>query len=299
MQNKCIDIKRLLAFVVILNIGTFQYAEEVYAMEQEILIEGQTITYNKSSVKCDIGEIDGVSTRRLLNCDSAELIEVRTADNEARVSKFTITPFDSQISDGVRAELRDMHVAQNGDETWYRFSTLLPKSFPVQSEHRLVLAQWHEKVREGVGSLRPPLSHRLWNGRFVITLWNNHRVAEQGLDGDGQILFEQEAFKLGVFHEFIYKVKWSGDDDGEVIGWKRECATRDVHCNDASPWRSVINYKGSTGYKNEEVKGYYFKFGLYTVREFDVTFTAFQKNYRSAATLGGVRIGDEKLELGY
>ncbi len=263
--------------------------------QNEVVIEGMPFAITEQSVKCDIDPAavpKDVSTKRLVDCNSAELIEVELPDETITAIKFTISPDDKQISSGVRAELRDMHVAQNKDETWYRFSTLLPSDFPVEAKHRLVLAQWHERMREGHDSLRPPLSHRLWDGRFVVTLWNGARIKELGTTkGDGEIIFSTPELEREVFHEYAYKIVWSPEDDGEIIGWKRKCRPLDVTCEEGV-WEEIIRYSGSTGYTDEEVDGYYFKLGLYTVTDFDVPFTAFHKGYSSVASAKAIDLED-------
>lgn len=252
---------------------------DAVAADTEIVIDGTAFAASEKSVKCDIGEIADVSKKRLVDCHSATLVEVSHEAGKSRAVRFTISPFDEKISDGTRAELRDMHEAVNGEMTWYRFGTLLPENFPIDADHRLVLSQWHERVREGGDSLRPPLSHRLWNGRFVVTLWNKDRIAELGLEGDGQILFDLPQLERGVFHDFVYKIRWSPDADGEIVGWMRTCPALDANCAGGT-WRQIINYHGSTGYESSKIKSYYFKLGLYTVTDFDVPFTAYHRNYR-------------------
>lgn len=262
-------------------------AQETYDVE----VDGKQIQITKNSVKCGDPGFEGVSTRRLVDCDSAKLVEFEYEDIAKRVVKFTINPFDEQISAGVRAELRDMHEARNGEEIWYRFATLLPRDFAIESRHRLVLAQWHERMQEGMVRLRLPLSHRLWNGRFVVTPWNNDLVAERGQEGDGAILFDLPRVELGQWYDFVYKVRWSGGVDGEIVAWMRRCPALNVDCGGGTEWQRIIDYSGSTGYGEDEVKSYYFKLGLYTVSEFDVSFIAFHKNYRtgeSAAEVGAI-----------
>lgn len=263
--------------------------------QQNVIIEGVPVTITEQSIKCDIDPADipkDISTKRLVDCNSAELVEVDLPDENISAIKFTISPDDKKISSGVRAELRDMHVAKNGDETWYRFSTLLPSDFPVDAKHRLVTAQWHERMREGHDSLRPPLSHRLWDGRFVITLWNGARIKELGTKkGDGEIIYSLPELEREVFHEYAYKIVWSPEADGEIIGWKRQCRPLDAACT-KGVWKEIIRYSGSTGYSDEEVDGYYFKIGLYTVTEFDVPFTAYHKGYGSGASAEAIGLTD-------
>lgn len=270
-------------------LATLTFTGPAGAETFDIEIEGEHFKATKRSFKCDLETPDWLSTRRLVNCDSAKLVEFQYKDVQKRVVKFTIDPFDDQISSGTRAELRDMHESENGDETWYRFATLLPRDFPLNAKHRLVLAQWHEHIRNEGHHLRPPLSHRLWDGRFVVTLWNNRRVEQQGPKGDGEILFEIPRIEREVFYEFAYKVRWAGDDGGEIRAWMRQCPLLDVECSNGTLWQEIIRYRGSTGYDSEIINGYYFKLGLYTVSEFDTPFTAYHKNYRrgeSAKAIG-------------
>lgn len=258
---------------------------------EDVVIDGTPVTFEKRSLQCDIdpGDIpEDISIRRLADCYSAKHVVMRYNEREVPIIKFTIKPTSTPISKGIRAELRDMFEAANGEESWYRFATLLPRDFRVDAPHRLVLTQWHEHVREGKESLRPPLSHRLWNGRFVVTLWNNERVAERGKEGDGAILFEIPEFEYGVWYEHVYKIVWSPGAEGEIVGWMRQCPALDTDC-DGVPWQEIIRYTGSTGYDDEDVVGYYFKLGLYTVTDFDAVFTGYHRDYksgRSAAEIG-------------
>ena len=262
---------------------------------EEIVINGKSVTVEEYSIKCDLDPNDipkDISTKRLANCDSAELIVVDYEGKQIPAVRFVIKPDDKKISSGVRAELRDLHVSKNGDEIWYRFATLLPEDFPVDAKHRLVLAQWHERMQEGHDSLRPPISHRLWDGRFVVTLWNKQRVAEIGKKGDGEILYDLPSLKHGVFHDYVYKVVWSPESDGEITAWHRECPPLELESCPDGVWKEVITYKGSTGYDDVHVSGYYFKLGLYTVTDFDVPFTAFHSGYKSGASAADIGAKD-------
>ena len=257
----------------------------------DILVSGKRVPVTKTSAKCAAVENPNVSNKRLVDCDAAKYLEYRYEGKEKLIVKFTINPNDEKISDGVRAELRDMRETVNGEEIWYRFATRIPDddSFPIEAKHRLVLSQWHEKIR-GETSLRPPLSHRLWDGRFVVTLWNQQLVEEQGLKGDGEIIFDVPRFTRGVWHEFVYRIKWSPGEDGVIDGWARQqCSKLEPDCDRETAWQRIVRHRGATGYDDDLVESYYFKLGLYTVTEFDVPFTAYHKDYdigRSATEIG-------------
>ncbi len=236
---------------------------------------------SNTSIKCEVGEIPDTSIRRLAHCDSARFVSFSDGAPERDIVRFEIRPEDEKISNGNRAELRDMHEAVNDQEVWYRLSTMLPEDFPIDATHRLVLAQWHERLPEGTPSLRPPLSHRLWNGRFVITLWNQDIIDARGRKGDGEILYDLPELERGVFHDFVYRVVWSTGEKGRILGWKRTCPAPGDEC-DGAEWQRIVDFNGPTGY--DQAIGYYFKYGLYTVSDFDATFTAYHRDARIGAT---------------
>lgn len=255
---------------------------------------GQQFEARLASYKCDIGDTESISTLRLVNCDSAELIEFEYDSVVQRLMRFKISPTDRKISSGVRAELRDFLTSSNGEEAWYRFATFLPETFPLEAKHRLVLTQWHEHIRDDreAIAIRPPLSHRLWDGRFVVTLWNAERLETHGPKGDGEILFEIPRIDRGVFYEFVYRIRWSAGDDGEIDAWLRRCPALSQDCDDGTAWQEIISYRGATGYGSDLVDFYYFKLGLYTVTDFDVPFIAYHRDYRSGATAESVGASD-------
>lgn len=245
------------------------------------------------SVKCDLPAIPEISTKRLSGCGSATLLQDGDEDLRRSTVLFRINPTDAKISDGNRAELRHLHEAVNGEEIWYRISTKLPVGFPIENKHRLVLSQWHERTNEGERSLRPPLSHRLWDGRFVVTLWNQDRIDRLGIEGDGEILFEIPKFEIGVYYDFVYKFVWSPGKDGQIVGWMRKCETEQATCENA-PWEKIIQYQGPNGY--DDIVGYYFKYGLYTVSEFDTTFTAYHRDYRAGPSAQEIGLTDPEFQ---
>lgn len=260
----------------------------------EMSVRGKDAAVETTSIGCGLAPLPGLSTRRLVGCHSAELVEFNSGGGTTRGIRFSIRPSDRKISDGVRAELRDMALPGNGAETWYRISTLLPDSFPLEVPHRLVLAQWHERVRNGGPSLRPPLSHRLWNGRFAVTLWNQQRIDRRGHEGDGEILFEIPVMSRSVLYDFVYRIRWAEGNEGKIDGWMRHCAPLAADCGETG-WTRIIRYRGQTGYRSEDVDGYYFKFGLYTVDDFTAPFTAIHRNTRSGASAAEVAVEAREL----
>lgn len=255
-------------------VGAALFVAAVLAAPHAVLVgTAGAIDKRGESVLCEIGTPRGWSVRRLTSCDSAEIIEF-PRDSGRYGARFNIVPYDPKISAGIRAELRDMDEFVNGDEVWYRFSTLIPNTFPVDQDHSVVLAQWHERVPAGNHDYRPPLAHRLRDGDLLVTLWNDDLFDATGGKGSGLIAYREPGLKTGRFHEFVYRVRWSAGDDGFVHGWKRICGLTD--CNGAE-WRRIVRHDGPVGY--EQAAGYYFKIGIYTVHAFAAPMVVYHKEY--------------------
>ena len=260
----------------------------------ELELDGKTVAVMERSISCDgkPGDFpDYINTERLVNCGSGKIVTFDDDPGLARLLQFTIKPDDKKLFGGTRAELADTRIVKNGEEAWYRISTLIPEDFPVSSPHRLVLAQWHELDQPGKPFHRPPLSHRLWGKEFAVELFNRQIIAKLGDEHDGQILYTAPELSPGVFHEYAYKIVWAPDDRGEIHAWHRTCDVLDPsECS--SDWAEFIKYKGSTGYENEAIQGYYFKFGVYTTTKFDTAFTAYHAAYSSGKTAADIGLTD-------
>jgi len=250
-----------------------------------LTIDAHTFHVLRQSIKCELGGIDGLSILRLTDCGSATVL--RLVDHPATsVIQFEIKPDDAKISHGTRAELRDLYEAVNGEETWYRLTTALPDDFPVERGQRLVLTQWHEHAGPGGDSLRPPLAHRLIDGALVLDLWNQAIYDRSNGLADGLTIYRDPAFKLGVFHEFVYRIVWNPGPGGVVTGWRRErCLIPQKDCTDG-PWQRFVDYHGPIGYPS--VVGYYFKFGAYTTHKFHKPLIVYHADFERGATAAAV-----------
>jgi len=213
------------------------------------------------------------------------------------VIRFEIRPENPQINQGRRAELRDMLDAVAGQEVWYRFSTLVPLDFPKNAP-QVVLAQWHEQLAEGEPSRRPPLAHRLIDGVFIVTLWNDQIYESSGGKGNGIVLFQDPSYALGSVYDYVYRIVWAPVGQGSVTGWRREkaCSFAEPACKPGR-WHRFIAYGGPIGY--EVAKGYYFKLGIYTVRPFTSPLTVYHRAYQRGPNPYSVRATEKIFRAPY
>jgi hypothetical protein len=259
------------------------------ALATEITVRGTKVDVDEQSVKCEVKAPSVVSTKRLAGCDSATAITIPKTGT--KLVKFEIEPGDPSISQGQRAELRDMFEAKNGDETWYRFKTLLPLDYPFDDRSRVVTAQWHERMPDGDDHKRPPLAHRVVGRGFLVTLWDDKAFDASKGTGDGVVLVNEPTIKPGVAYEYVYRFVWRPDEKGVVTGWRREetCDVAQMKCT-PGPWAQYIDYKGPVGFKT--AAGYYFKLGVYTTHKFATPLVVYHNGYRRGPTAASVGATD-------
>lgn len=218
-----------------------------------------------------LGDIEEWSTKRVTTAHG-----LRFEDDVQGVSaaRFEIRPDDEKISDGYRSELRDPYVASPHEEVWYRFRTLIPGRLLEDPELSIVLAQWHDKKTQGRPAARPPLALRLVRGALRVTLWNDQILSEQGVTGDGKIVFESRDFATDEWIDFVFGVKWSPDAGGSFRMWMDD--------------RLVAEHLGPISYSSD-VYGPYFKLGVYTVHDFKFPLHVYHSDYRRASSESGLR----------
>src|SRR5829696_1617394 len=213
-------------------------SDDVPRAPGKLVFRGVPIEAQEESVKCDIKHVSGVSLRRLVDCDSATYITI-PKKTDLSVIRFEIRPENPEINQGRRAGLRDMLDAVAGEEVWYRFSTLVPRDFP-KGAPQVVVAQWHEQLAQGEPSRRPPLAHRLVDGVFIVTLWNDETYDRSSGKGHGIILFQDPGYAFGSVYEYVYRIVWSPVGQGNVTGWRRgqACSFADTPCKPGQ-WASI------------------------------------------------------------
>jgi hypothetical protein len=225
----------------------------------------------RPSVRLDFesGDFVGWSIRRLAK-DYSATIQSEIVRTGTKACRFEIRP-DDYVSQGRRAELRDWYNAPFEEDTWYGFSTYLPADFRPPEGVGVVLAQWHDQAELGDPAGKPPLAIRYLDGTLRFT-GAFSEVASQNPD------------KRYVFHEipnvphetwldFVVGIHWSRAGDSSI----------DAFLNG----KRIFRFNGPLGYRNE-IKGPYFKFGVYASGDISGPLVAYHDNYSRADSFEAV-----------
>ena len=224
----------------------------------------QTLTLDFES-----GDFSGWSVRRLCRPYSA-VVQDQIARVGTRACRFEIRPGD-YVSQGRRAELRDWYNAPFETDTWYGFSTYLPQAFKPPTGVGIVLAQWHDQAELGDPSGKPPLAIRYLDGALRFT-GAYSEVASQ--DPEKRYVFREiPQIAHGAWLDFIFRIHWSRIGDSRI----------DAFLNG----KPLFQFAGPLGYRNE-IKGPYFKLGIYAGEEIDGPLVVYHDNYSRAGSFAEV-----------
>jgi hypothetical protein len=102
-----------------------------------------------------------------------------------------------------RAELDSGHFKLLGQEAWYGFSVLIPRSFPI-TDVRLVISSCKQSDVS-----RPLTAQRLRNGKHTLTIESQGRKKEYRLPD----------LPLEKWVDFVYRARYSTGDDGLFQVW--------------------------------------------------------------------------------
>ncbi len=153
--------------------------------------------------------------------------------------------------------------AKMGQDYWYGLSMFIPADFPIH-KNRLVLGQWHSIRDPGEIPRSPPLSQRYENGWFLVKVCHGaKKIYTENPCPKKKVIYRDRNLKLGVWHDFIYHVRWSYRDDGFVELW--------------IDGKKVVDYRGPVGYNDD--KGPYFKYGIYR-NDVEETYVVYFDEYR-------------------
>ena len=142
----------------------------------EIASSLQTDPKGSSAITLDFesGDLAGWSIRRLAKALFGRRSRTRSCASAPRPAASRSGPGD-EVSQGLRAELRDWYNAPFDVDIWYGFSTYLPKDFHPPRGVGVVLAQWHDQAELGDPVRQAAAGHPLsrWSAAFYGRVFRN------------------------------------------------------------------------------------------------------------------------------
>lgn len=218
------------------------------------------------SVRLDFetGDFSGWSTRRLAR-DYSAVIQSDVVRSGKYACRFEIRDGD-RVSQGLRAELRDWYNAPFEEEICYAFSTYLPADFTPPPGVGIVLAQWHDQAELGEPAGKPPLAIRYLDGTLRFT-------------GAFSEIASHDPDKRYVFHEIPDVPHETWLDFSFRIRWSHNGNSRIEACLGG---QTLFEFNGPLGYRNQ-VKGPYFKFGVYASGDIVEPLVVYHDEYRREA----------------
>ncbi|MBL8579467.1 MAG: polysaccharide lyase [Mesorhizobium sp.] len=206
------------------------------------------------------GDFSGWSTRRLAH-DYSAVIQDEVVRTGTKACRFEIRPGDV-VSQGLRAELRDWYNAPFEADTWYGFSTYVPEDFSPPKGVGIVLAQWHDQAELGDPAGKPPLAMRYLDGALRFT-GAFSEIASQ--DPDRRYVFHEIAnLPHAQWLDFVFRLHWSKQGDSTIEAFL--------------DGERLFRFEGPLGYRNQ-IKGPYFKFGVYASGNIEGPLVAYHDNY--------------------
>lgn len=134
-----------------------------------------------------------------------------------------------------RSELDSGHFTLMGQETWYGFSVLVPKDFPIV-DTRLVISQCKQ-----TDASRPLIAQRFRDGKHTLTVESHGKKRE----------FRLPDLPLGKWADFVCRARYSTGADGAVEFWMNG--------------KKVASYSGPVA-EEAGKNAFYHKIGLYRDR---------------------------------
>jgi hypothetical protein len=241
------------------------------AEHEDIARSLRTDPQGQRSVRLDFesGDFSGWSVRRLAR-DYSAVIQDEIVRTGTKACRFEIRPGD-HVSQGLRAELRDWYNAPFEEDVWYGFSTYLPASFRPPPGVGVVLAQWHDQAELGDPSGKPPFALRYLDGTLRFTGAFSQTASH---DPDRRyVLHEIQNIGRERWLDFVFRIKWSRTGDSSIDAFLEG--------------ESIFRFDGPLGYRNQ-IKGPYFKLGVYASGEIDGPLVVYHDNYSRSDSFAAV-----------
>jgi hypothetical protein len=178
----------------------------------------------------DLSQLEEQGTLQVCCPDSIAVVDAPARAGQHAV-RFRLRREDPKVKGGVRSEFR-MKAAEMGSEYWYSMSIFLEPDWQVGAAP-VTIAQWHavpDKLLAESGR-PPPLRLAAQDGRwFVASIWDPKRISKtpftEQTSADGHLEWIGP-LETGRWTDWVFRVRWSYEDDGLLEVWKdREAVYR-------------------------------------------------------------------------
>lgn len=188
----------------------------------------------------------GFSTSMLVCESMAKVVHNECLDDRAIRTTWNV---GDRIANGLRAELADRVLPEEGVPLWYTLSFMVPEDMPLDPAAAVTIAQFHTPDYDH----KPQLALR-YGGHGHLDIAFNHLLPD--VPGDAAALqalqkkpLRIEHLRRGRWHCLDIFVTWSPVSEGHI----------DILFNR----KHVLHYTGISTFPDQNGLGPYFKFGVY------------------------------------
>lgn len=188
----------------------------------------------------------GFSTSTLVCESMAKVVHNECLNDRAIRTTWNV---GDRIANGLRAELADRALPEEGIPVWYTFSFMVPVDMPLDCDAAVTIAQFHTPDYDH----KPQVAVR-YGGHGHLDIAFNHLLPEVPGDAAAWQALQKKPLRIerlrrGRWHCLDVLVTWSPDPGGGI----------DILFNR----KPVLHYTGVSTFPDQRGFGPYFKFGVY------------------------------------
>lgn len=188
----------------------------------------------------------GFSTSTLVCESMAKIVYNECLDERAIRTTWQV---GDRIANGLRAELADRALPEEGVPVWHTISFMVPQDMPLDHESAVTILQFHTPDY----GHKPQIALR-YGGHGHLDVTFNHELPDRPGDAAALQALQKKPLRIehlrrGLWHCLDVLVTWSPDPDGRI----------DILFNR----QHVLHYAGVTTFPDQNGLGPYFKFGVY------------------------------------
>jgi len=172
--------------------------------------------------------------------------------------RYELHDTDPLVDGGTRTESHAINCAncryETGDTVYYGFSVYIPPNWINDDVNSDILFQWHTPTDYSLGEAgkNPNMFFAMKRNDFVLRITHDPNLVTTATSA----IKEQVNLVTNVesgWHDFVFKVHWSYNDDGEVTVWHKQ--------NDDENYAEVLAKQGAN--MQNDLNPGFIKWGIY------------------------------------